>query len=102
MVAFGLGMSAYLLITVLWMQNVWHWPVITTGFALAPAPAMVPIVTVLAQRLARKIPAHLAFVHGWWTIAAVELAAAAACLGIVTRRRQAQERNPARTERNAA
>jgi EmrB/QacA subfamily drug resistance transporter len=202
MVTFGLGMSAYLLITVLWMQNVWHWPVITTGFALAPAPAMVPIVTVLAQRLARKIPAsylsaagcvvfaggtiltlsligphgsnyasellpghllvgigigltlptilssathelpqdrastgsavinmarqigfvlgvsvlvailgtpttyhaaHIAFVHGWWTIAAVELAAAVACLGIVKRRRQAtQEQNRARNERNAA
>jgi MFS family permease len=27
--------------------------------------------------------AHAAFVHGWWTIAAVELAAAVACLGIV-------------------
>src|SRR6201996_124909 len=202
MVTFGLGMSAYLLITVLWMQNVWHWPVITTGFALAPAPAMVPIVTVLAQRLARKIPAsylsaagcvvfaggtiltlsligphgsdyasellpghllvgigigftlptilssathelppdrastgsavinmarqigfvlgvsvlvailgspatyhaaHIAFVHGWWTIAAVELAAAAACLGIVRRRRPTpQEQQHARTERNAA
>jgi len=185
MAAFGLGMSAYLLITVLWMQNVWHWSVVTTGFALAPAPAMVPIVTVLAQRLARRIPAgilsaagcavfaagtiltlsrigpdgshyadellpghllvgigigftlptilasathdlpqhrastgsavinmarqlgfvlgvsvlvavlgtpadypaaHAAFVHGWWTIAAVELAAALACLGIVKRR----------------
>lgn len=59
MVTFGLGMSAYLLITVLWMQNVWHWPVIKTGFALAPAPAMVPVVTMLAQRLARKIPARL-------------------------------------------
>jgi hypothetical protein len=178
-------MSAYLLITVLWMQNVWHWSVITTGFAIAPAPAMVPIVTVLAQRLVHKIPAsvlsamgcvlfaagtiltlsrigahgshyagellpghllvgigigftlptilasathdlppdrastgsavinmarqigfvlgvsvlvailgtpttyhaaHTAFVHGWWTIAAVELAAAVACLGIVKRR----------------
>ncbi|MFE2887164.1 MFS transporter [Streptomyces sp. NPDC059272] len=185
MVTFGLGMSAYLLITVLWMQNVWHWSVITTGFAIAPAPAMVPVVTVLAQRLVHKIPAsvlsamgcvlfaagtiltlsrigahgshyasellpghllvgigigftlptvlasathdlpqqrastgsavinmarqigfvlgvsvlvailgtptnypaaHTAFVHGWWTIAAVELAAAMACLGIVKRR----------------
>jgi len=185
MVTFGLGMSAYLLITVLWLQNVWHWSVITTGFAIAPAPAMVPIVTVLAQRLVHKIPAsvlsamgcvlfaagtiltlsrigahgshyagellpghllvgigigftlptilasathdlpqdrastgsavinmarqigfvlgvsvlvailgtpttyhaaHTAFVHGWWTIAAVELAAAVACLGIVKRR----------------
>ncbi|MGQ4435734.1 MULTISPECIES: hypothetical protein [unclassified Streptomyces] len=30
--------------------------------------------------------AHTAFVHGWWTIAAVELTAAMACLGIVKRR----------------
>ncbi|MFJ8062739.1 MFS transporter [Streptomyces sp. NPDC096142] len=59
MVTFGLGMSAYLLITVLWMQNVWHWSVIATGFAVAPAPAMVPIVTVLAQRLVHRIPASV-------------------------------------------
>lgn len=57
MITFGLGMSAYLLITVLWMQNVWGWSVIKTGFALAPAPAMVPIVTVLVQRLIHKVPA---------------------------------------------
>jgi EmrB/QacA subfamily drug resistance transporter len=59
MIAFGLGMSAYLLVMVLWMQNVWHWSVIRTGFAIAPAPAMVPIVTILAQRLARKISGGL-------------------------------------------
>ena len=59
MLAFGLGMSAYLLVVVLWMQNVWHWGVIATGFAIAPAPAMVPIVTILAQRLVRKVPAGL-------------------------------------------
>lgn len=185
MVTFGFGMAAYLLVIVLWMQNVWHWSVITTGFAVAPAPAMVPIVTVLAQRLVHKIPAsylsalgctlfaagtililsgigargsqyasellpghllvgigigltlptilatathdlpqhrtstgsgvinmarqlgfvlgvavviailgtpttyhaaHTVFVHAWWTIAVAEIAAGAACLGILTRR----------------
>ncbi|MFJ4849630.1 MFS transporter [Streptomyces sp. NPDC088733] len=59
MIAFGLGMSAYLLVIVLWMQNVWQWSVIATGFAVAPAPAMVPIVTILAQRLAKRIPGGL-------------------------------------------
>ncbi|MBW8705758.1 Multidrug export protein EmrB [Streptomyces sp. MBT84] len=59
MIAFGLGMSAYLLVIVLWMQDVWQWSVIKTGFAVAPAPAMVPIVTMVAQRLAKKIPGGL-------------------------------------------
>ncbi len=188
MIAFGLGMSAYLLVVVLWMQDVWQWSVIRTGFAVAPAPAMVPIVTMVAQRLARKIPggllsaigclvfaagtvllltsigprgtgyagdllpghlligigiglalptilstathdlppqrastgsavinmtrqlgfvlgvsiivailgspasyhaAHTVFVHAWWTIAAVELAAALGCLGMLNRRKAA-------------
>jgi hypothetical protein len=44
---------------VLWMQDVWHWGVIKTGFAVAPAPAMVPIVTILAQRLVKKVPGGL-------------------------------------------
>ena len=59
MIAFGFGMSAYLLAMVLWMQDVWHWPVLTTGLAIAPAPAMVPIVTVGVQRLAQRVPAGL-------------------------------------------
>jgi EmrB/QacA subfamily drug resistance transporter len=59
MLAFGLGMSAYLLVVVLWMQDVWHWGVIKTGFAVAPAPAMVPIVTILAQRLVKKVSGGL-------------------------------------------
>lgn len=185
MVAVSIGMAAYILMLVLWMQNVWHWSIITTGFAVAPGTAMVPIVTLLAQRLAHRVhaghlsalgclafvasavvtlasigphgshyatellpgqllvgigiglalptllsaathdlpanrtstgsgvinmtrqlgfvlgisltvailgtpatyaAAHSAFVHGWWTIAGIEVVAALACLGMITRR----------------
>jgi EmrB/QacA subfamily drug resistance transporter len=57
MLMFGAGLSGYLLLVVLWMQNVWHWSTITTGFAVAPGPAVVPLVTVIAQRLAQRTPA---------------------------------------------
>ncbi|MBM9506217.1 MFS transporter [Actinacidiphila acididurans] len=187
MITFSIGFAGFLLTLVLWLQNVWHWSTITTGLAVAPGPAVVPVVTVLIQRYARRVrpgvltalgclafaagivttlslvgphgadyagellpgelvsglgialalptllasataglpahrtstgsgvitmtrqigyvlgvsilvavlgtptsydAAHRAFVHGWWTIAAVEVAAAAACLGIVDRRKQ--------------
>ncbi|WP_436534162.1 DHA2 family efflux MFS transporter permease subunit [Actinoplanes sp. HUAS TT8] len=57
MVLFGLGLSGYLLLLVLWLQNVWHWSTITTGFAVAPGPVMVPLVTVIVQRVAHRAPA---------------------------------------------
>ncbi|MEU3985808.1 MFS transporter [Streptomyces sp. NPDC026672] len=185
MITFSIGFAGYLLMVVLWMQNVWHWGTITTGLAVAPGPAMVPVVTVLVQRFGRRVrpgvltalgcaafaagnvltlvavgphgadyaggmlpgqlvsglgiglalptllssataglpahrtstgsgvinmtrqigfvlgvgvvvavlgtpgtytAAHTAFVHGWWTMAAVELVAAVACLGLLPRR----------------
>ncbi|SEE36358.1 MFS transporter [Streptomyces sp. KS_5] len=55
MITFSIGFAGYLLTLVLWMQNVWHWSTITTGLAVAPGPATVPIVTVLVQRFGRRI-----------------------------------------------
>jgi len=57
MLMIGAGLSGYLLLVVLWLQNVWQWSTITTGFAVAPGPAAVPLVTVIAQRLAQRTPA---------------------------------------------
>ncbi|MFD0132351.1 MFS transporter [Streptomyces sp. NPDC127159] len=185
MITFSIGFAGYLLTVVLWMQNVWHWSTITTGLAVAPGPAIVPVVTVVVQRYCRRVhpgvitalgclafaagiimtlalagpngssyasellpgqlvsgvgiglalptllssataalPAHRtstgsgvinmtrqigfvlgvsivvailgvtstyatthdAFVHGWWTLAVIELVAAVACLGLLDRR----------------
>lgn len=55
MVAFSVGFAGLLLMLVLWLQNVWGWSTIATGFAVAPGPAVVPIVAVFTQRLARKV-----------------------------------------------
>lgn len=63
MVAFSIGFAGYLLLLVLWLQNVWGWSTIATGFAVAPGPAVVPIVAVLTQKLARRVqPGVLTFV----------------------------------------
>jgi len=64
MLGVSIGMATFVLMVVLWMQNVWHWSIITTGFAVAPGPAMVPIVTLLAQRLAHRVPAGLVAAAG--------------------------------------
>ncbi|MET9479652.1 MFS transporter [Streptomyces sp. NPDC006638] len=55
MIAFSIGFAGYLLTLVLWLQNVWHWSTISTGLAVAPGPAVVPIITVLVQRLGRRV-----------------------------------------------
>jgi EmrB/QacA subfamily drug resistance transporter len=55
MVAFSIGFAGYLLMMVLWLQNVWHWSTVTTGLAVAPGPAVVPVVTLLVQRFAGRV-----------------------------------------------
>jgi hypothetical protein len=70
MIAFGMGLSGYLLLLVLWLQNVWHWSTIATGLAVAPGPMAVPIVTVMAQRLAHRMPAGVLTALGCLAFAA--------------------------------
>ena len=70
MIGVSIGMAAFVLMLVLWMQDIWHWPVITTGFAVAPGPAMVPIVAVLVQRLAHRVPGGLLAAAGCLAFAA--------------------------------
>lgn len=51
---FGVAFSIMLLSNVLWCQEVWHWSALRTGLALAPGPALVPVVTVLTTRAAQR------------------------------------------------
>ncbi|HTU71912.1 MAG TPA: MFS transporter [Trebonia sp.] len=76
LLAFSLGLAAYLLMIILWLQNVWHWSTLATGFGVAPGPAMVPVIAVLTQRLSGKVQA------GILTCAGCALFGAAAVLNL--------------------
>jgi hypothetical protein len=52
---FGVAFAIMLLSNVLWCQDVWHWSALRTGVALVPGPALVPVVTVLTARAARRL-----------------------------------------------
>jgi len=51
---FGVAFAMNLLSNVLWCQEVWHWSALRTGLALMPGPALVPVVTALTTRAARR------------------------------------------------
>ncbi|QUQ72439.1 major facilitator superfamily transporter [Kutzneria sp. CA-103260] len=53
---FSVPFAASLLSNILWLQQVWHYSAIKTGFAVAPGPAMVPLFTVIAHRFTRRVP----------------------------------------------
>lgn len=53
---FSVPFAAALLANILWMQTVWHYSAIKTGFAVAPGPMMVPLFAAVADRLSRRIP----------------------------------------------
>lgn len=53
---FNATFAAGLLAVILWMQEVWHYSAVKTGFAVAPGPLLVPVFTVVAHRLASRIP----------------------------------------------
>ncbi len=50
MVIFNVAFAANLLIGILWMQQVWGWSALTTGFAVAVGPVFVPITAALTHR----------------------------------------------------
>ena len=54
-VLFSAGFAIMLLSNSLWCQNVWHYSALRTGLAMAPGPAMVPIVTFASSRLVRRL-----------------------------------------------
>lgn len=53
---FAVPFAAALLTNILWMQQVWGYSAITTGFAVAPGPLMVPIFAAVAHRLSARVP----------------------------------------------
>ncbi|XRQ05216.1 MFS transporter [Actinomadura welshii] len=57
---FSVAFAANLLLGVLWMQQVWDYSPIRTGLAVAPGPLMVPIMAIVAGRMAAaRVPAGL-------------------------------------------
>ncbi|WP_149261012.1 MFS transporter [Actinomadura sp. K4S16] len=57
---FTVAFAANLLLGVLWMQQVWHYSPIRTGLAVAPGPLMVPVMALIAGRLAAaRVPVGL-------------------------------------------
>ncbi|WP_299569291.1 DHA2 family efflux MFS transporter permease subunit [uncultured Williamsia sp.] len=61
---FGVPFAAGLLVNILWLQQVWGWSAITTGFAVAPGPMMVPIFAAVAHRMAARIPVGMVVAAG--------------------------------------
>ena len=61
---FAVPFAAALLTLILWMQQVWDYSPIRTGFAIAPGPLMVPIFAAIAHRLSRRVPVGLLVAAG--------------------------------------
>ena len=53
---FAVPFAAALLTNILWMQQVWDYSALRTGFAVAPGPLMVPVFAAVAHRLAARVP----------------------------------------------
>jgi EmrB/QacA subfamily drug resistance transporter len=76
---FSASFGAMLLSIVLWEQSVWGWSALKSGLAIAPGPAMVPLMSfvVAGKLISRYGPAvvialgSLAFAAGlaWWALA---------------------------------
>jgi EmrB/QacA subfamily drug resistance transporter len=61
MFAFNVAFAANLLVGILWLQQVWGYSALTTGFAVAAGPVMVPVTAALAHRFLGGVrPGHLA------------------------------------------
>lgn len=51
MLLFHVAFAINLLVGILWLQQVWGYSALTTGFAVAAGPAMVPVTAALSHRL---------------------------------------------------
>lgn len=56
-VLFAVAFAAMLLSRTLWCQDVWGWSAVRTGLAVAPGPAMVPLLAVAAGPVVRRLGA---------------------------------------------
>lgn len=60
MLTFNVAFAAQLLVGILWMQQIWGYSALRTGFAIAAGPALVPVTAVLTHRfLPHMTPARL-------------------------------------------
>ncbi|MFW0786209.1 MFS transporter [Gordonia sp. CPCC 206044] len=55
-VLFAIPFAGALLANILWLQQVWGYSAIKTGFAVSTGPLMVPIFAAVAHRLSARIP----------------------------------------------
>ncbi len=51
MVVFNVAFAAQLLVGILWLQQIWGYSALRTGFAIAVGPALVPVTAALTHRL---------------------------------------------------
>jgi EmrB/QacA subfamily drug resistance transporter len=60
MLGFNIAFAANLLVGILWLQQVWGFSALTTGYAVAVGPLAVPITAALTHRFLPTVhPAHL-------------------------------------------
>ncbi|GAB20704.1 putative drug resistance transporter [Gordonia effusa NBRC 100432] len=53
---FSIPFAGALLANILWMQQVWGYSAIKTGFAVSPGPLLVPVFAAVGHRLAARLP----------------------------------------------
>lgn len=63
-VLFSIPFAGALLANILWMQQVWGYSAIKTGFAVSPGPLMVPIFAAVGHRLTSRIPVGVVIAAG--------------------------------------
>ncbi|WHU47138.1 DHA2 family efflux MFS transporter permease subunit [Gordonia sp. L191] len=63
-VLFSIPFAGALLANILWMQQVWGYSAIKTGFAVSPGPLMVPIFAAVGHRLTARIPVGVVIAAG--------------------------------------
>lgn len=72
------ALAAFVLSSVLWMQDVWHWSALRSGLSIMPGPALVPVWSIVAGKLIPRFGPRpvvitgavvFAAALGWWAIA---------------------------------
>jgi EmrB/QacA subfamily drug resistance transporter len=66
---FNGAFGAALLLAILWMQQAWGFSALETGFAIAAGPLVVPVASILAQRLFGHLPPSRLIVAGGVVVA---------------------------------
>lgn len=57
MLTFNIAFAAQLLVGILWLQQIWDYSALRTGFAIAAGPALVPITAALTHRFLPTVTA---------------------------------------------